>query len=80
MKKNRWIDIVIIIVMIICLVVAIQYYFNMQNDSCMNNPLVYASEKYEEEYGYPFQGSGTFLREGSSPIIYFSSYGLEVVE
>ena len=80
MKKNKWIDIAIVIVMIICLNIAIQYYFNLTNDSCMNNPLVYAAEKYEEESGYPFQGSGSFIRQGKSPIIYFSSDGLDVVE
>lgn len=78
MKRKRWIDIIIIGVMICCVTVVVQIYFNTIYRECINEPLVYASKFYEEKYGYPFQGSGSFVRGGQSPIIYFDSYGVSV--
>ena len=79
MKKSNWkdwIDVIIIGIMICCVVIAIQYYFNIKARECIREPLVYAAKYYEETYGYPFRGSGYFIMEQSSPIIYFDSYGV----
>jgi len=70
MNKENWIDIIIIGVMICSVVVGIQYYFNMNNSSCISEPLVFASQQYEEKFGYPFIGSGVFIVPNqTSPII-----------
>lgn len=77
-KDADWIQIIVIAVMVTCVVVAMQYYYNSQMRECTSNPLVYASRYYEDKYGYPFFGSGSFIVEGMSPTITFSSYGVEV--
>ena len=65
--------------MVCCVVVAVQYYINIQYRECTKDPLVYAAKTYEKDYGYPFSGSGTFIREGVSPIIYFDAEGIEII-
>jgi hypothetical protein len=76
--KNRWIDIIIIGILICCVVAFIQIYYNMRYKECISNPLTYAARQLEERYGKPFQGSGAFIMEGTSPIIYFNRYNITV--
>lgn len=77
-KETDWISIIVIGIMISCVTIATQYYFNIQTRECVNNPLVYSAKYFEEKYGYPFQGSGSFILSGNkiSPIIFFNSYNI----
>ncbi len=72
-----WIDIIIIGVMILCVTIAIQYYFNTQQRECVKEPLLYSAKYMEERYGYEFNGVGRFSMEGG-PIITFNKFGVEV--
>ena len=80
MKEGKldYIDLIIIVVMIICVVVSVQYFFNIQRGECTKNPLMFAAKQYESDYGFPFIGSGSFIMAGQSPIVYFSSDGVVV--
>ena len=82
MKKNRWIDIVIIGMMVAAVVVSVQYYINYTGDRCVANPLVYGAKELETKYGYPFKGSGTFIIEGADnpPVLFFDSDGISISE
>jgi hypothetical protein len=75
MLKNKWVDKIIIGIMICSVIVSVQYYFNMTNDSCMADPLVYGAKEIEKMYGYKFRGSGSLIiGEGSiSSRLYFDS-------
>lgn len=65
--------------MICTTVAAIQIYYNLKLQECIENPLVYAAKDFEERFGFPFQGSGTFIIEGGSPyIIHFNSEKIDV--
>jgi len=73
MKKIDWITIILCAIIILSITVIAQYYYNAESIKCMGNPLVYAANKYEKEYGYSFYGTGYFKLNGTSPIIYFDS-------
>ena len=79
MKKNDWVSIIIIGIMIVCVVLAVDFYYQGRVKECINNPLVYAAKSYEEDYGYPFEGSGSFIVDGKAhTTLYFSSDGVTV--
>jgi len=72
--KNDWLYIIAISLMISSIVIGISYsYFYINNRECMENPLSYGARYYSNLYGEEFVGSGSFIREGNSPIIYFNS-------
>jgi hypothetical protein len=74
-----WIQVITIAVMIICVTVAVQYYFNMNVKTCIDNPLVYSAKYYSDKFGQEFYGVGRFRMNGSSPIIInFDSDGVNV--
>lgn len=79
MSKCDWITIITIAIMVTSVVVLGQYYYNMNNQKCISNPLVYAATYYEEQYGYPLQGTAYFIIVGGqSPIIVFDSNSFNV--
>ena len=43
-------------------------------EECNNNPLAYASKMFKEEYGFEFNGTGTF-NHPLTPFVYFNSQG-----
>jgi len=45
--RKELIDKIIILILILCFVVAVQYYYNEKHRECTGNPLVYASKYYE---------------------------------
>lgn len=74
MNKSNWIDIIIIAVLVSCVLVSVQYYLNMKNDSCIANPLVYGAKQYEDNYGVETIGTLSFkVEKGNYPTIYFNS-------
>ena len=79
MNRIDWLTIIILGLMIGSVLIALQFYYNKKVNECISNPLVYASKMYEENYGYFFTGSGSFLIEGGgSPIFYFSRDGITI--
>lgn len=76
-----WIQVITIAVIVTCVLVAVQYYYNTQVKICINDPLVYAANMYEDMYGYPFRGSGYFVMEGSNTItITFDKNNSEILD
>ena len=68
------IDIFLIFILISCLIIGSQYYYNMNENSCIGNPLVYGAKEMTKLYGYEFIGAGSFLVGNAiSPIITFNS-------
>jgi len=78
MQKIDWITISIWAIMLICIVVAVQVFYNAEIRECISEPLSYGARQLEDQYGFPFQGSGVFIMEhGDSPItIMFSGDGV----
>lgn len=60
-KYSRYIDIIIIAIIITCGVVAVQIYYNERQAECIANPLVYAAKQIEDSTGAKFVGSGTLI-------------------
>ncbi len=74
--NKDWITIITIVIMVSCLLIAIQFYYNSINKECLRDPLAYASKYYEEKFGHKFIGTGSFIRRGGPPtIIAFDSSG-----
>jgi len=77
--KLKLLDKIVIGVMILCVLISIQIYYNIKADECISNPLVYGAKQLSERYGYDFTGSGTFLGENlQAPIIYFDKHNITV--
>jgi len=72
-------DGILLFILLFCVVVAIQYYYNMEMRDCLSDPLGYASRYYEKEYGYAFSGTGRFMIP-ESPIIFFDKDGVTAKE
>ena len=75
----KWWDLVTIIASIIivgCVLVIIQFYYNSERDECIKDPLAYGSKMIEESYGYTFYGTGLLIiPNGSSFSMSFTSNG-----
>ena len=56
------------------------YYFKIQRDECVSNPLVFGSKQMTEKYGYEFVGTGFFKTDGTiqSPTLTFNSTTIKV--
>jgi hypothetical protein len=67
--SKDWITIITIIIMVTCVLVAVQFYYNYTNQLCIKDPLAYASNYYEDKFGHRFIGTGSFIRKGGPPII-----------
>lgn len=72
-----WISIIALLLIILSAVVAVTYYYNMQNQECISNPLVYGAKKFSDETGFDFYGSGYFLMKGS-PIVNFNAINMSI--
>lgn len=82
-KKNKWIDKLIIVIMILCVVALMFYIYDRRVQECTNNPLVFAAELYEKNYEVEAIGSLTLLpldNKQKSQTIYFNSNGTKVQE
>lgn len=83
---NKWdrITLITVVIMILCVVIGILYYYDFRYRECTSNPLPYASKLYEETYSYPFIGYGWFNvpieHNLKTTIIYFNSTGTRVQE
>jgi len=79
MKNYNLINLLCIGVMISCVLLSFQYYFYMTNNECVLNPLVYATNYYEDLYGEKFMGSLSMIRNGGNPfIISFNSENISI--
>jgi len=84
MKKRRmkkridWIDGIIILIMIICVVVLSQYYYNVKTNRCLLNPIGYGIDQLEDKYGYPIIVYGIFISDKPLPIISFTNNSTKV--
>jgi len=79
MRRIDLVSLIAIVLMIASLLIGLQYYYNIQRDKCLANPLLYSAEWLENRYGYPFVGSGYFVGTNiNSPIVTFdkSTMGL----
>tara|TARA_Y100000310_G_scaffold126332_1_gene125171 strand:- start:717 stop:1016 length:300 start_codon:yes stop_codon:yes gene_type:complete len=76
--KSKLVDVIIIGFIIASVVVAVQYYYNIENKECMGNPLVYAARQYEKTYEREFIGSLSVKGEGIHSTIYFDAYGVSI--
>jgi len=82
-KKNKWIDKLIIAVLIICVITIMFYFYDRRVQECTHNPLVFAAELYEQNYEVQAIGSLTLLPlnpEAKAQVIYFNSNGTKVQE
>ena len=83
MKENKWIDKLIIVVLIVCLVTAVFYFYDRRANSCTGNPLVFSAKLYEKNY--EVEAIGTLrllpLDKKSQPItINYNSTSFWIVE
>ena len=78
MVNISWLTLIGIILISLSLPLLIVGYYNEKKAECISNPLVYASQFYEDKFGYPFQGSGSFVTGPriQSPIFYFNKYNV----
>lgn len=82
-KKNKWIDKLMIALMIICVIAIMFYFYDRRVQECTHNPLVFAADLYEENY--PVEAIGTLLllpedRNAKGVTIYFNSKNTTVSE
>ena len=75
----KLIDIIIIGIMICCVTVVVQVYYNQMEKECIRNPLVYGARVYENKFNHTFAGQGSFIDViGNSPVFYFNSENLTI--
>ena len=75
----KLLDKIIIGLMILCILIAAQYYYNQSNLECTSSPLTYGAKQLSEKYGLEFVGSGAFMVQGTSPIvIYFDKNNITI--
>lgn len=69
--------VLIIIIIILTGFVSVKYYLDYQN-FCTTEPLIFAAQKYEKDYGHPATGSLNFLDARDNPIyLQFNSTGIK---
>lgn len=73
-KINK-VDLIIILIMFLCIIIGVAFYYVNTIQECTSNPLVYGAKAYEEKAGYEFVGIGFFKTpiEIRSPTINFNS-------
>jgi hypothetical protein len=55
----------------------IQHLYKNEVNPCTANPLVYAANKWERDYGHPLTGSGDFKdKDGEDFIVEFNTSGI----
>lgn len=78
-KQIDIIDLLIVGVMIASLVVSLQYYFNIQNNECVRDPLIYGIKYYEDKFQHKFIGNLVMIRESGNPfIIYYDNTSINL--
>jgi hypothetical protein len=79
MKLIDLITIVVAVVMVGCVLVALQYYYNSTRNECVADPFKYGSKVMENKYGVPFYGTGVVsVKDGLSIIVSFDSNGTTI--
>jgi hypothetical protein len=78
--RKEWIDKAIFFILLVCVVVAVQYFYNEKYRECTGNPLVYSAKYYEERYDNRFEGTATFVDVPNAPIIKFNSDNISVLQ
>jgi len=82
-KKNKLIDIIIIVIMISCIFAAVLFYFQKTKDECTSNPLVFAAQLYEKNYDVTAYGTVNLFPDDITKqvtTIKFDSENYSVVE
>jgi len=79
MNRNDLIIIVACLMIVCSIIIGGWAYYVSHLESCTSNPLRYAAEKLEKDYGYEFFGSGLFIRR-NSPTIYFNAHNVTMVK
>jgi len=76
MNKFDYLLIIGILSIFLVGIFSFQYYFKIQINECISDPLVYGAKQMEERFGREFLGSG-FLRveRGQLPALAFNSTG-----
>ena len=77
MNKFDYFLIIGILLLFLVGIFMMQYYFKVQINECVSNPLVFGAKQMENKFGVGFYGSG-FLRvdKGQFPSINFNSTSL----
>ena len=80
LKNYDWIGLVAVILIIGSVTAMANYYYFEEKSECISNPLVYAAQQYEEKFGYPFEGSGSFIVgvNQRSPRFWFNSHNVSM--
>jgi|TARA_R100000750_G_C2346031_1_gene96340 hypothetical protein len=78
--KNDWVSIITIGMMVSSVCASLIIYYELMNKDCISNPLVFAAQKYEKDYGYYVYGSMSLMTSGNiiAPTIHFNSKQISV--
>jgi len=72
---------IVFLITIVSAVVFTFSYYDLKYQECTSDPLVFAAKYYEEMYGYPFTGSGSFIGGSKTfSTIYFDKYNTTMKE
>ena len=80
-RKNKWIDILIFVILFACVVLTIFYFYDRRKKECTSNPLVFGAKLYEQNYDVKAIGSLNLypIGEGKLPTtIIFNSKNFTV--
>lgn len=81
-KDYDWISLGAALLIIAATTFLVTYYFNIQNQKCISEPLVYGAKQMEEAFGYEVHGSILLLIDNpriQHPTITFNSQNLTII-
>ena len=81
LDEHDWINLIAALIMIGASIFAASYFYSIQKDECLKDPLVYGAKQMEESTGYEAVGSITLLIDDPMvriPSITFTSKNLTI--
>jgi len=81
LDQHDWINLIAALMIIAATVFAATYFYKIQRDECISNPLVYGAMEMKKGYGYDVHGTIYLLIDDPmirQPTITFSSKNLTI--